>query len=820
MVTVHIMSSAKKAVRTFLLLLGVLFAVLPAGPASAHTDVDEYSPGTGEILATTPATIVLRFSTAPNQEHLEVRLAHRDGREVPFTGDGPEFDGRTVTLRPPALDVGTYVIVWESVGADGHVAAGQSYFSVGIEEAGGVGDFTPRSTAGSNVLETITRFALYGLLSLLAGILLLGSTGLLRGFAAGADATRGLGAGLLLMWFVRFFMVSNRAGGRDGIAGGAARILTSMPGSLGWMLFLLGAVAVTVKRHKVAGIAGLMLVAVGETLAGHMGTARKAVVLAPLTAVHLLGITIWVGGVVTMTLLGTRGRGAFVSFARRFTPWALGSAFGVFASGVALTVLRTKIGDDGLLSVLDYSYGRQLTIKWVTLLLAVIPLGTYHLVVHLWPRLSRYLRDAATENTEDDNTENGDIGHGEAREVAAVQPRRRGVVGTLAIEAVLLLGVLVAGSSLAGLSPVKPPVTASTGSGDLLATPQSFEECMSPESATNQLLCVTRYFEGVVKAKGMNAALVEVGERWKNGDRWMQTNCHSIGHKLGRLGFRMFKDIPTAFKQGSDPCDYGYLHGVIEGASADFSDEELVAAMTTLCEGTGDTSNHGYRQCIHGLGHAAARRVNNDLARGMEFCRVFGEGGDQNLVTKDSSIQEVLFRLCITGVSMEWNTQPKALDAAKLPIGAPGTLLGECSKLDEVFQPGCVEYGTSSLGGQLEREIDARNWCDTNLKDPLPCYQSIGRDVIWSPTISREDAVKVCTGGKQGVYAEQCIIRALGSVATIALDADAIDEFCPVLPRSYQGLCPTVKATMRIQIEQTVRGFITEPAPTGATPGA
>jgi copper transport protein len=820
------MSGAKKAVRTLLLALGLLVAVIPAGPASAHTDVDEYTPTTGEILETTPETIVLRFSTAPNQELLEVRLSHRDGREVPFTGTGPEFDGRTVTLRPPALDLGTYVIVWESVGADGHIAAGQSYFSVGIEEAGGVGDFTPRNKAGSNILETITRFALYGLLSLLAGVLLLAATGLLRGFAAGVDATRVLGAGLLLTWFVRFFMVSGRAGGRDGIAGGASRILTSMPGSLGWMLFLLGAVTLTVKRHRVAGIAGLVLVAVGETLAGHMGTARNAVVLVPLTAAHLLGIAIWVGGVATMALLGVRGRGAFVAFARRFTPWALGSAFVVFASGVVLTVLRTKVGDDGVLSLLDYSYGRQLTLKWVALFLAVIPLGTYHLIVHLWPRLSRYLRDSAAERTATDGTGTEDTateGRAEddlANRVAVARPRRRGVVGTLAIEAVLLLGVLVTGSSLAGLSPVKPPVTVNTGSGDLLATPQSFEECMSPESATNQLLCVTRYFEGVVSTQGMNVALVEVGDRWKNGDRWMQTNCHSIGHKLGRLGFRMFKDIPTAFKQGSDPCDYGYLHGVIEGASADFSDEELVAAMTKMCEGTGDTSNHGYRQCIHGLGHAAARRVNNDLARGMEFCRVFGAGGDQNLVTTDSSIQEVLFRLCITGVSMEWNTQPKALDAAKLPIGAPGTLLGECSKLEEIFQPGCIEYGTSSLGGQLEREIDARNWCDANLKDPLPCYQSIGRDVIWSPTISREDAVKVCTGGKQGIYAEQCIIRALGSVATIALDADAIDEFCPVLPPSYQGLCATVKETMRIQIEQTVRGFITEPAPAGTAPGA
>lgn len=806
------MTGIRRAAR-IVLLVGVLLGLLPAGAASAHTDVDEYTPATGEILETTPATIVLRFSTDPNPAMLNVRLAHRDGRDVPFTGEGPEFEGRTVTLRPPALDIGTYVVVWESVGADGHIAAGQSYFSVGIEEAGVVGDFTPRNRAGSNLLETATRFLLYALLALLAGVLLLQGPGLLRGAVASRDITRVIGVGVLALFVLRFFLVAGRVGARDGLVRGVFRIVTAMPGAIGWALFLFGALLLLLKRHTTLSVLALLAVALGDTLAGHMGTARNAIVLAPLTTAHLLGAALWVGGVAVMAVRGQRGRAPFMLFAKRFTPWALGAAGAVAASGIALTWLRTTVNEDGVLSFLDYSYGRQLGMKWVLLVLAVLPLGGYHMLRRIGSRITALFQEdhetpeqAAVNPTPETTPADTDV-----PDMAVTDRRRRGSMVTLTVEAVALVTVLLLGSSLAGLSPLKPTITENAGNGDLLATPQSFEECMAPESATNQLLCVTRYFEGIVATKSMNAALVEVGERWREGDSWMQTNCHSIAHKLGRLGFRMFKDIPTAFSQGSDPCDYGYLHGVIEGASADFTDADLVAAMTTMCEGTGDMNNHGYRQCIHGLGHAAARRVNNDLARGMEFCRAYGAGQEQGLVTTGSSPQDVLFRLCITGVSMEWNTQPKALDAAKLPIGAPGTLLDECGKLEEMFQPGCVEYGTSSLGGQLEREIDARNWCDQNLKDPLPCYQSIGRDVIWSPTISREEAVKVCTGGKQGTYAEQCIIRALGSVATIALDADAIDEFCPVLPAQYQGLCPMVKETMRVQIEQTVRGFITEP---------
>jgi copper transport protein len=792
------------------LLLGILLSLLPGGPVLAHTEVDEYQPSTGAVVATTPETITLRFTVEPDPNVLTVKLLHRDGREVPFTGEGPDFDDRTVTLHPPALDLGTYVIIWEAVGADGHIAAGQSHFSVGVEEQGLIADFTPQSRTGSNLLETITRFALYGVIALLLGLVLLRNTALLKGDYL--SFSKGLGGIAVLLWLIRLLMVADRAGGREGLATGAGRILTTMPGTFGWALFLAGALLLLARNARWVLLVAATLVALGDTLAGHMGTSKNAGVLSALTTLHLLGASLWVGGIVVMLLLGNKGRRAFVEFTKRFTPWAFGSAGIVVLSGVVLTLLRTKPGIiEDFAGFFSYQYGQQLAAKWVLLLLVVLPLGGYHMVKSIAPRLKRLLSPEQAAGTDDHEANTSETTAGET----GLMTRKVGIGFTFGLEAIALAVVLLLGSSLAGLSPVKPAKTESSSAAvDLLARPTDFSECMGPEEATNQLLCATRYFEGIVETRGMNAALIEVGDRWREGDSWMQTNCHSIGHKLGRLGFRMFKDIPTAFSQGSDPCDYGYLHGVIEGASADFSDDELREAMTTMCEGTGSTDNHGYRQCIHGLGHAAARRVNNDLARGMEFCREFGEPSADALVGRDSGINDVLFRLCVTGVSMEWNTQPKALDAMKLPIGAEGTLMGECIKLDEIFQFGCIEYGTSAMGGILEREIEARNWCDKNLAEPLPCYQSIGRDVIWSPTISREEAVEVCTGGKQGIYAEQCIIRALGSVATIALDADAIDEFCPVLPEQYKKLCPEVKAVMKVQIDQTVRGFITEPAKT------
>ena len=789
-----------------------------ASPASAHIDVDEFTPETGAVLETTPETLAIRFSSDPDPDAVEITLSHRDGTPVPFTGDGPRFDGRTVTLTPPALDYGTYVLVWRSVGSDGHIAAGQSYFSVGEPDGGPINDLTPKTGSFGTLVDTATRLALYVILGGWLGMLWLTRRGLFAGDTGRLHRQLALAlAGLSLL---RLLVVSSRAGAGAGILNGFGRVVTTMPTVLGWLLVVLVVTSLLAMRGGIPVTVALVAFAVGETLTGHMGTAPLPGLLVPLTVVHLLGAVFWVG---TLGMFLVKGRrDAYRTFMGAFTLPAAVSVGLIAASGVALTVVRTNAGTIAdILAFLEYRYGQVLAAKWLLVLLGVAPIALYHAAQGLLPRLRRLVDeqdDTANAGTIDEH--DGTVG--DAAEVVETSPRlRRG----FALESWLLLVVVLLGSSLAGLSPVKEATVgkfAVEAGADLLATPKTFEECMDPSSNTDQLLCVNRYFEGVVKSNGVRIAIQEVGRRWLEKDPWMLTNCHSIGHKLGRMGFKIYQNIPEAFEQGSDPCDFGYLHGVIEGASADFSDEKLREEMPNLCVGTGDTTQHNFRQCIHGLGHAAARRVNNDLVRGMEFCRVFYKpeefSNDDDPSTESTA--EVIFRLCVTGVSMEWNTQRKSLDAMTLPIGHPDTLMGRCVKLDPIFQTGCIEYGTSAMGGLPEREIEARDWCDKNLPEPLPCYQSIGRDVIWSPHITPELAMEICTGGRQGIYAEQCITRALGSVATIngtsvQRAGESIDEFCPVVPTEYQHLCTIVRDAMVIQIEQTLRGVIVK---TGTVP--
>lgn len=771
-----------------LFVLTVLAVVLFfPGKAFAHNDVNKYFPDTGEITDFTPDSISLTFSGKVSYETLKVSLLRSNGTTIPLTGKGFSIVDKTVSLIYPSLDTGTYVIVWQDAGPDGHLAVGQSHFSVGEEDGTAIGDYRPKENIIGGGLDSATRIAMYAVIALLLGWGWLLFT---RAGTINETVLRGTYTILPVLIFSRLLLVSYR-GSSGSILYGITRVATDMRALPFWLLLIAVGLAVWLLLSKLTEVsqanpealvgnkkwAGTLVVlailtAIGLVGTGHMAMSMDRALLVPLTVLHVLGISLWLGAVAVYFVASRQDARTLGRFASAFSAYGILSFLSIGISGVLLARIRTGKSLGSLLDLTEYTYGRLLIFKWFLLLLIVLPIAGWNLYKNLEFKL----------------------GVGNKAELGA--PSR-----TFKIEIGALVAIVLTGSVLGVLPPTKPSTVYTTK--NILTENVSYETCTSGQTEADKLLCVSNYFLKKATDEGMPEALKEVTARWQTKDPWLSSYCHVIGHKLGRLGYKLYDGVlAEAFGAGTDPCDYGYLHGVIEGASSGFSDQGLRDSMTTLCSPIMDAfgqDDHMYKQCIHGMGHASARRVNNDLVRGMEFCKEYP-------IDPADPMSTYIFTLCITGVSMEWNSQTKANAARTLPVGHKDTLLGQCLLLSDLYRTGCIEYGTSSMGGVLEKEIEARNWCDINLEDPLPCYHSIGRDVIWSPTISKEQAIDVCTGGKQGKYAEGCIERALGSVATIALDANAIDEFCPLLAEKYRHLCPKVKKSMVKQIEETLRG--------------
>lgn len=107
-----------------LLLVVGLWAVLPAGPASAHARFEGADPAEGAVLDALPATVVMTYSEAIAPEFVDTAVVPPGGEPVttPAAAEGTDvtidLGGADVTAA--AGQAGTWQVVARVVSADGH----------------------------------------------------------------------------------------------------------------------------------------------------------------------------------------------------------------------------------------------------------------------------------------------------------------------------------------------------------------------------------------------------------------------------------------------------------------------------------------------------------------------------------------------------------------------------------------------------------------------------------------------------------------------------------------------------------------------------
>lgn len=820
----------------------MVFGLIFAPKASAHIDLVETTPTREEIVPTTPEEITLTFNTDVNPETLKIDLYYRDGTNYPFISENGAYftvNEKTVTVKPPSLDQGTYIITFSSSGPDGHISADQFHFSVGAP-SGPAGDLRTQSPIFLETLQTLSRWLLYLVFSLGFGLVFYQKFGtkLLSRTAANSknkDSQEDSGATIpngdtqtgsleyeesqknkknidkllnlvfiiaLPLVAIRLLIVGFVVGQVSGFSQ-ISTIFTTFASSLGWILLLAAGVLFLLKQKIPnffpVAVFALILFALGDSLTGHLPYQNQGNILVILASLHLLGVLLWIGLPSAFILKYKLTKNNLISFFKQTTIILSISAVLVVTTGPLMFLIRTGgVNAENLTT----SYGVVVLAKTLIVTLTGLA-GLIHII-----KRRKLAHNSLNDTPDTSNLSNSNKPQTKGDDLNVKKGETAKTINLIGssfkTEIILLSIAALLGAFLAGLNP-KPVPPSST---DLLAAPTSYEECMGKEDEASKFLCVSKYYENIAVNDSVSKAIAEFSGKWQDNDQWIQTNCHQIGHKLGRIGWGIYGNIKDAFAQGSDPCDYGYLHGVIEGASAGFTEEQLLESMLTMCEDIpGGMTDHTYRQCIHGLGHAAARRVNNDVPKAMEYCRVFYKEGLQE--NTQSDLDWYKFNLCVTGISMEWNISPLAYETATKEIGESGTLLYECGQVDKIFASGCIEYATTPFAGQVDKLVEILDWCVKNLEDPYPCYLSVGRDVM-VPWVDYKEVLTVCESQGVSPEAEQCVIRAMGNIATRELSAEAIQPLCDVLPARYDNTCVLVKNAMAKQLEQMTKGYIIE----------
>ena len=140
------------------LIAAIAWTMSTPGSASAHGKLKGSNPAAGAHLASVPASLRLDFTESPELTFTTIRLQAADGRAVALTK--PEYtpdSKRSIVVRvSEAMVAGTYVVMWQIAGDDGHPVRGRFDFVVapGAEGVGvapvGVSGAAPGSPAATS----------------------------------------------------------------------------------------------------------------------------------------------------------------------------------------------------------------------------------------------------------------------------------------------------------------------------------------------------------------------------------------------------------------------------------------------------------------------------------------------------------------------------------------------------------------------------------------------------------------------------------------------------------------------------------------------
>lgn len=459
----------------------VALVLITAAPASAHASLEQSQPDSSAVLDASPTEIVLKFD-----EQIEVSLGGitlLDQKGGHLTVGAPEHvggDPSRISASVPTLGNGTYVVAWRVISADSHPVQGAFSFVVVSGDQVDINALAQQAFGSHDgrvpPLLGAARFATFvGLAGLIGGLAFLAIV-----WPAGA----GKWSARRVVWFAWLVFVLGTAAAfaLEGPYAAGRSLGHAFDPSLWravartrygtWLIVrLVVAVAVAglivvLRFHRALAwrlgvAASAVLLALSFGMAGHAGTGRVAGLGVVLDIVHLVAMSVWLGGL-ALLLVGLRDEEK-PPLVARFSALALGCVALLIATGIAQS-LRMQLSLD---TIFSFAWGRAYTTKLlVVMILVAVAYASRRTVRYFWPDSAGLARTVGIE-----------VGLGVAVLVAAAvltgtapiaQAQAAKPFGTTLVQGNLLADVEVSPTKV---GPVDVHVTFRYNTGSLLQVP-------------------------------------------------------------------------------------------------------------------------------------------------------------------------------------------------------------------------------------------------------------------------------------------------------------------------------------------------------------
>jgi hypothetical protein len=350
-------------------------------------------------------------------------------------------------------------------------------------------------------------------------------------------------------------------------------------------------------------------------------------------------------------------------------------------------------------------------------------------------------------------------------------------LGVLAASVLVVLGLLVFGSSFVGGSSAGVAHHALTGTN---------EAAVADCSGASKLdyACYEKRYHDLVLNSGVEAAFADLkNEHEKNG--FVRDACHYLTHVIGHAAGELYGDVADAYAQGDEFCSSGYYHGVMEALVANIGADKMLEEADTFCADPRERQKHSFyhRNCAHGLGHGFMGVLENELFESLKACDALTDRWEREA--------------CYGGVFMENvmttddpNHPSKYLD--------PDRPIYPCTDVETRYKNQCYDKQAAyALYTQNDDYAKVFDLCATVEEEPHPaCYQGLGASaaahnikyVTGDATRARATR-KLCMVGQDNEARSNCVVGAVRNLIHYYNSDVQAKALCETLEADLHTVC-------------------------------
>ena len=363
-----------------------------ANPVEAHAGLKSSEPAASSVLEQSPKEIVLKFAEQVEISFGSIRLFDANSNLIVLPAPNYGFtndvvDAKTVRVNVPDLEPGSYLVIWRVVSVDSHPVQGAFGFQIGSrgKNLAALGVEVLSNSSASNFVKAVMGFARW--LSFLGVMVLVGAMLLATQVTGVSRIGKIIYGSLIVAVFGSLLVLMMQApyalGNSMGIVqlfSSVNEVLTTRLGT--WLLVrvvaLLFISIIIYKRDlhqkpiwRMAATIFVVVVFATFSISGHPGMRQFSALSIGTDIVHFACVSAWMGGLVTMVLLGRKWQSESPKVISWFSFMATIAMPIMVVTGIA-QAWRMMEGFQNLFST---TYGTVLSIK-VVLVVVAIAAGT------------------------------------------------------------------------------------------------------------------------------------------------------------------------------------------------------------------------------------------------------------------------------------------------------------------------------------------------------------------------------------------------------------------------------------------------------------